>query len=83
MSYEMYTKALAVTPHDTNAQTVYDALYVGVAGNVNGTLRNDSSAVVFTGMLAGTLYPFSFKLIKSTSTTATNMVILDSGKTYS
>lgn len=84
-----YTKAAAVTAHDTTDQsidtkygTAIDAIYVGVAGNINMQLSGDSSAVLFKNMIAGTMYPLSAKLILSTSTTATDIVKLDTGGKY-
>tara|TARA_R100000152_G_C6638803_1_gene84092 strand:+ start:17 stop:280 length:264 start_codon:yes stop_codon:yes gene_type:complete len=83
--YKKYVKAKAVTAHDTNELTGFsgsqwDALYVGVAGNANLVFQGDSDAVLFKNLIAGTVYPFGLKLVKSTSTTATDMVVLDSGK---
>lgn len=66
--------AFAVTPHDTNELSVVTrAILVGGAGNVNGTFANDSTTVTLTGLLAGVVYPFRLKLIRSTLTTATNI----------
>ena len=84
-----YTKAGAVTAHDTNDQSIdtrygtpIDAIYVGVGGNVNLKLSKDTTAVLFKNMIAGTIYPLSAKNILSTSTTATDIVALDTGSKY-
>tara|TARA_Y100001938_G_C7879231_1_gene324186 strand:- start:37 stop:318 length:282 start_codon:yes stop_codon:yes gene_type:complete len=89
-----YTKAAAVTAHDSTDQsidtingTAIDAIYIGGAGNVHMQLSGDSSAVLFKNMLAGTIYPLSAKLIKASAstaneTTATDIVALDTGKRY-
>lgn len=68
-------RSYAVTPSDATAIPVGRALYVGVAGHVAGRLREDSADVVFKNMAAG-VHPLSFKLIKSTGTTATDMLVL-------
>jgi len=86
--YDKYTKASAVTPHDTNELSGYigsgwDSIYIGVTGDVNMILQDDTSAVVFKNMTQGTLYPIAAKTIKSTSTDATDIVALESGGTYS
>ena len=80
----------AVTPHDTTDQSIdtrfgtpLDGIYIGVAGDVNLTLsKTGQSAVLFKNMLAGTIYPLSAKYIMSTSTTATDIVALDTGSQY-
>jgi hypothetical protein len=82
MAYKKYTNAAAVTLHDTNVLTgfkgsSYDGVYIGVSGDVNMTLSKDSTAVVFKNMIQGTLYNISPKIILSTSTTATDVVVVD------
>lgn len=86
--FDKYTKAAAVTLHDSNeisgfTGSGWDAVYVGVSGDVTMTLEGDSSAVLFKNMVQGTVYPLAAKVIKSTGTTATNVVVLESGGTYS
>lgn len=73
-----YQKAAAITPHDTNALAggVCRAIYVGGAGNISVILGDDSAAVVMTGALVGTILPLCAKIVKSTGTTATNLVAL-------
>jgi hypothetical protein len=67
----------AVTPSDTVSftQGVARGFYVGVAGNVACVLES-GTAITFTGVLAGAIYPIRCKRINSTSTTATNIVAL-------
>ena len=84
-----YTQAGAVTAHDTTDQkidtkygTAIDAIYIGVGGHVNLRLSSDTTAVLFKNMIAGTIYPLSATLILSTSTTATDIVKLDTGSKY-
>lgn len=67
---------VAVTPHDSTDLTyLTKALYVGGAGNV-AAVRADGTAVVFSGVPAGTILPIRCRRVNSTSTTATNIVAL-------
>ena len=68
----------AVTPHNTNEVGDFypKGIYVGGAGNITGQLIGDTTDVVFSSVPAGTFLPVSFRLIKATGTTATNMVIV-------
>lgn len=61
----------------------WDGLYIGVTGDVTMQLQGDSAAVLFKNMVQGTIYPVAPQIIKSSGTAATNMVILESGGTYS
>jgi hypothetical protein len=64
----------AVTPHDTNELPHYTrAIYVGGAGNIVLTTVGGDT-ITLTGVLAGMVYPVRAKIIKNSSTTATNMV---------
>ena len=88
MAQRNYIKASAVTLHDTNEITGFSGagwggLYIGVSGNVTMTLRGDTTAVLFKNMIQGTVYPFSPKIIKSTATTATDVVVLDTSSSMS
>lgn len=66
-----------VTPHDTNELAqVSRAVWVGGAGALNVILAGDTSAVLISGIAAGTLLPIRARIIKSTSTTATLIVAL-------
>lgn len=68
-------RASAITPNDSTliGQTI--GLFVGGAGNLSVTMA-DGNNVTFTGVLAGQLLPISVKRVRSTSTTATNIVAL-------
>jgi hypothetical protein len=67
---------VAVTPHDSTNFTdgVCIGIYVGGAGDA--VLIQQGNAVTYTGLLAGSYYPFECTRINSTSTTATNIVAL-------
>lgn len=66
--------AEAVTPHDSNAQGVYRSLWIGSAGNLSVILVGDSNPVTFNSVPAGTLMPIAVKRVRSTGTTAQNIV---------
>lgn len=83
MAQRKYIKATAVTLHNTNEITGFggaswDGMYVGVAGNVNMILSGDTVAVLFKNMVQGITHDISPKIVLSTSTTATDIVVLDS-----
>lgn len=69
-------QSYAVTPNDSTAIPVGRGLYVGVAGDVVGRLRGDTSDRTFKNMAQGVEHAMSFVLIKATGTTATDMVVL-------
>ena len=69
-------KAAAVVPSNTEELPYWTtALYVGGAGTVNVVLRDDTDAVSFT-VPAGAILPLYVKQVKSTGTSATNIVAL-------
>lgn len=66
--------AVAVTPHDTDELAVYSrGLYVGVSGNVV-IVTVGGETVTFSNLAAGIIHPIRAKIVKSTGTTATNIV---------
>ncbi len=67
-------KGFAVTPNDSTAIPVGRALLVGVAGNITGRQAEDDADIVYP-VQAG-VNPMAFKLIKSTGTTASGLVVL-------
>jgi hypothetical protein len=75
-------KAFAITPSDTADQITSGIVkmsnafqvYVGTTGNVSVICAEDSTPVTFTGVPAGTFLPVLVSRVRSTSTTATNLV---------
>ena len=65
--------AVAVTPSDSTDIEVCRGLYIGGAGNAAVIMANGDE-VIFTGLQAGVLYPISVTRVKSTGTTATNII---------
>ena len=66
------TSGGAVTPSDATVLD-FNALFVGGAGNVSVDHTEGGTAVVYIGVVAGTILPVSGVRVNSTSTTATNM----------
>lgn len=68
--------AAAVTPSDsTDLTSVARGLYIGGAGAVNVDLP-DGSTVLFAAANSGSILPVRVRRVRSTSTTATNIVAL-------
>jgi len=71
------TRAVAVTPHDTNAiADLPKGLYVGGAGNITMRGVNDTADRVWAGVPAGTVLPFRAQYVRATGTTATFILAL-------
>lgn len=68
-------RAVAATPHDTNTIELTRALYVGGAGALVVTMA-DGVDCTFSGVNGGSILPIQVRRIKSTGTTATNIVRL-------
>ena len=72
--------AVVVTPSDSaDLLFVTRGLFVGGAGNISvimGDQAVDATTVTFTGVLAGTILPIAVRRVRSTNTTATNIVAL-------
>lgn len=68
-------KAFSVTPHNSNELTVLPReIYVGGAGDLTVILADDTAAVTYAAVAAGTTLSIRPKIIKATGTTATNIV---------
>ena len=65
----------AVTKSDTTVLAVFRAIYIGGEGAVKVGL-SDGTAVIFSGLSAGSILPVYGNRIYSTDTTATLMVAL-------
>lgn len=66
--------AAAVTPSDTTDLTfISRALYVGTGGNIVVTMMGGGD-VTFSNIPDGTILPIRVSRVKSTSTTASNIV---------
>ena len=72
------TRSASVSPNDgADLSNVTRAIWVGGAGNLAVMLLEDSAAVTFVGVAAGTLLPLRVKRVMSTNTTATSIVAID------
>lgn len=71
------TNAAAVTPADGTdlPDGIARALYIGGAGDVS-LVTNGGSTVTFVALVAGTILPVLVKRVRSTGTTATDLVAL-------
>lgn len=67
--------AAAVTPHDTSPLTngVTRGIYVGVSGDLT-IIHESGVTMLYTSLAAGFYHPIAATVIKSTGTTATNIV---------
>tara|TARA_R100000773_G_C4203633_1_gene105207 strand:- start:660 stop:905 length:246 start_codon:yes stop_codon:yes gene_type:complete len=70
------TEAVDVTPHNSNALSSPSALYVGVGGDVVVTMANSATDVTFKNVPSGTFLPIAVTHVKSTNTTATNILAI-------
>ena len=68
--------AIAVTPADSDMTEISRAVYVGGAGNLTVKMAGSENIVTFTAVTAGSLLPVRVTQVRSTATTATNIVAL-------
>lgn len=73
-NYQIPARAAAVTPSDSTT-TFANALYIGGAGNV-AVVTEGGDTVTFSGVPAGTTLVVRVTQVRSTNTTATNIVRL-------
>lgn len=67
--------AFAVIPDNSQELThVTRALFVGTGGDINLVLRDDNNEVLLKNVPSGGLLPVRAKLVKSTDTTAQDIV---------
>lgn len=76
------TNAQAITTHDTNYFSKKGCVYVGTTGHVNvlpidaADTNTAGNGIIFKNVPAGTTLPIVVKKVFSTSTTATDMVLI-------
>lgn len=69
--------AAAVTPSDgTDMSFVTRGLYIGTAGDVTVIMADTGTAILFKAVPAGTVLPIMVSRVKSTGTTASDIVAL-------
>lgn len=67
--------AFAIAPNDnSDVPSLTRAIFVGGAGNISVIMENDTEAVTLVGVVAGSLLPMRVTRVRSTGTTATNLV---------
>ena len=66
---------VVVTPSDTAVFKHTRGLWVGSGGNITLTMM-DGANIQLVGVLGGTLLPFQCTAVRSTGTTASNIVAL-------
>jgi hypothetical protein len=63
--------SFAITPSDTaELPNVTRAIYIGSAGNLTARLADDTAAVTFNGLPAGSMLPIRVRQIFASETTA-------------
>lgn len=71
------TRAVAVTPHDSNALTdIPKALFVGTGGNIAMRGVNGTSDQSWKNVPSGSLLPFRAQYVRATGTTAADILAL-------
>lgn len=66
--------AFAITPSDTAVFTTIGAIYVGGAGNITVRVAKTGQIVTYSNVPAGTYLRIQVDMVRSTGTTATNLV---------
>lgn len=71
------TRAVAVTPHDSNALTdIPKALYVGTGGAIAMRGAGGGADQSFKNVPSGAVLPFRAQYVRATGTTATDLLAL-------
>jgi len=71
------TRALAVTPHDSNALSdIPKALFVGTGGNITMRGVNGSADQLWKNVPSGTVLPFRAQYVRATGTSAGDLLAL-------
>jgi hypothetical protein len=69
--------AAAVTPsNSTDLSTFSRGLYIGGAGNITVDMVGGQTGVLFSNLVAGSVYPLRVSRVYATGTTATGIVAL-------
>jgi len=78
----LYGTAVAITAVDGGSDqsiesgATYEALYIGVGGDVTVTLATDGEDILFKNLASGQLLPIRLTHVKESNTTATSMIAL-------
>ena len=78
----LYGTAVAITAvdggsnQDIETGATYEALYIGVGGDVTVTLATDTEDILFKNLASGQLLPIRLTDVKAANTTATHMIAL-------
>jgi len=78
----LYGTAVAITAvsggsdQDIQSGAAYEALYIGVGGDVTVTLATDTEDILFKNLASGQLLPIRLTDVKASNTTATYMIAL-------
>ena len=71
------TRALAVTPHDTNPLTdIPKAIYVGTGGDIAMRGSGGAADQIWRNVPAGALLPYRAQYIRAAGTTAADLLAL-------
>jgi hypothetical protein len=71
------TRAVAVTPHDSNPLTdIPKALFVGTGGNITMRGVNGTADQVWKNVPSGSLLPFRALYVRATGTSAADLLAL-------
>lgn len=68
-----YTRGEAITKSDTVVQN-WEAIYVGVAGNLAIIPAGQTDAITLIGVPAGVIVPIAVSKVMSTNTTTDSMI---------
>jgi hypothetical protein len=73
IEFQVITRALNVTPSDTDYLPATKAIFVSVSGDLAVEML-DGTEVTFTGISASVFHPISVSRVLSTGTTATGII---------
>ena len=71
------TRAVSVTPHDSNALAdIPKALFVGTGGNLTMRGVNGTADALWKNVPSGSVLPFRAQYVRATGTTAADLLAL-------